>query len=151
VPFGTGKAIGDWIESEADCYSTYDIRIWHILKNFVDIIPKLQTEDFKTISFFLDNENQEFINFLNENEFESGLLEIRKNSTDVKSYLKRFFVWFNAFRVLKVVHHLRDHKYPNQPIIDEAVKMAKLKAFYNSEKDLKAMLELYRIEEMKIQ
>ena len=53
VPFGTGKAIGDWIESEADSYATYDIRIWHILKSFVDIIPTLQTDDFKTMPFLL--------------------------------------------------------------------------------------------------
>ena len=150
VPFGTGKAIGDWIESEADSYATYDIRIWHILKSFVNVIPELQQKDLNELDFYSDSENQAFINFLNENEFNSGLAEIRKNSTDITSYLKRFFVWFNAFRVLKAVHHMRDNQYSNQPILNEAIKMAQLNGFYGSKLSLKGMLELYRTEEMKI-
>ena len=150
VPFGTGKAIGDWIDSKADTYSTYDSRIWHILKSFVDIIPELQHKNLNELEFYSNTENQQFINFLNENEFDAGLTEIRKNSTDSTSFLKRFFVWFNAFRVLKAVHYLRDNQYANKPILNESIEMAKLNGFYNSESDLKGMLELYRVEEMKI-
>jgi len=150
VPFGTGKAIGDWIETKADSYSTYDFRIWSILKSFVTIIPELQTKNLTTLGFYKDPEHKFFIDFLNENDFESGLIEIRKNSTDLTSFMKRFFVWFNAFRVLKVVHFLRDTQYENKPILNEAIKMAKNNKFYNSETELNELLKSYRIEEKKI-
>ncbi len=150
VPFGTGKAIGDWIDTKAELYSTYNIRIWSILKSFVVIIPKLQTKNLTELEFYNNPEHKFFINFLNENDFENGLLEIRKNSTDLTSYLKRFFVWFNAFRVLKVVHFLRDHQYENQPILGEAIEMAKNNNFYVSETELSQLLESYRVEEKNI-
>jgi hypothetical protein len=145
VPFGTGKAIGDWIETKADVYSTYDFRIWSILKAFVTIIPQLQTKNLTELEFHSIPENHYFIQFLEENDFEKGLLEIRKNSTDVTSYLKRFYVWFNAFRVLKVVHFLRDHQYENKPILGEAIQLAEILDFYDSEIDEKELLIKYRL------
>lgn len=151
VPFGTGKAIGDWIDSDADTYSTYDFRIWSILKDFVDIIPELKDNPLNTLPFHTDPENKQFITFLNENEFDKGLNEIRKNSTDEKSFLKRFFVWFNAFRVLKVVHYLRDNQYPNRPVLNEAKKMVEILNFYNNESNEKELLQTYRKIEKLIQ
>jgi len=150
VPFGTGKAIGDWIETKADVYSTYDFRIWSILKAFVTIIPELQTKDLTDTRFYSTPENKYFIQFLEENDFDNGLIEIRKNSTDLTSYLKRFFVWFNAFRVLKVVHFLRDHQYDNKPILGEAKQLAETLNFYDSEINEKELLEKYRLIEQKI-
>ena len=147
VPFGTGKAIGDWIESKADNYSTYDVRIWNILKSFVDIIPLLQQQDLNTLPFYQDSKNKQLINFLDENNFNGGLQNIRKNSTDKDSFLKRFFVWFNAFRVLKIIHYLRDHQYSNLPIGQEAIKLAKTMQFFNGEQTEKELLIKYRIVE----
>ena len=150
VPFGTGKAIGDWIETKADTYSTYDFRIWSILKSFVEIIPELQSKNLSNLDFHSNTEHKHFIQFLNENEFENGLIEIRKNSTDSTSFLKRFFVWFNAFRVLKVVHFLRDNQYNNKPIFEEAKTLAGTLGFYNSEINETELLKTYRLVEKNI-
>lgn len=144
VPFGTGKAIGDWIETKADVYSTYDFRIWSILKSFVAIIPELQTSNLTDLEFYSIPEHSYFIQFLEDNDFESGLIEIRKNSTDSTSFLKRFFVWFNAFRVLKVVHYLRDTQYENQPILGEAKQLAETLNFYDAEVNESQLLKKYR-------
>jgi len=150
VPFGTGKAIGDWIETKADTYSTYDFRIWSILKSFVAIIQELQTKNLSELSFINNTENKYFLQFLDENDFESGLIEIRKNSTDLTSFIKRFFVWFNAFRVLKAVHFLRDAQYENKPIFDEAKQLAEILHFYNEENSEKELLKKYRMIEKNI-
>ena len=59
VPFGTGKAIGDWIETKADVYSTYDFRIWSILKAFVTIIPELKAKNLTELEFYsIDGESE---------------------------------------------------------------------------------------------
>jgi len=150
VPFGTGKAIGDWIETKADTYSTYDFRIWSILKSFVVIIPELQTKNLTELEFTTNPENKYVLQFLDENDFESGLIEIRKNSTDLTSFMKRFFVWFNAFRVLKVVHFLRDAQYENKPILDEAKQLAKTLHFYSEENSETELLKKYRMIEKNI-
>ena len=147
VPFGTGKAINDWIEGESTEYMTYDFRIWELLKAFVECIPDLQNIAFIETDFYKLPSAETFIQFLNDSDFESGLNEIRNNSTDKPSFLKRFFVWFSAFRVLKLVHFLRDEQWPNQPLFDQAVKMSKVRGFYKGETDLKTLLISYRNKE----
>jgi len=49
--------------------------------------------------------------YLIQNKFSEALLEIRKNSTNKTGFVKRFYTWFNAFRVLKFVHFARDKHY----------------------------------------
>ena len=73
--------------------------------------------------------------------------EIRKNSTNSKGFIKRFLVWFNAFRLLKAIHYLRDHQYQNQPIFNEAKKLAIKQGFYSNELNEKDLLMTYRQEE----
>lgn len=147
VPFGTGRAIGDWVEENVDEYKTYDFRIWEIIKSFVAIIPQLETQNTNELEFFNEPEYQVFIDFLNENNFAEGLNEIRKNSTNTKGFVKRFFVWFNAFRLLKAVHYLRDHQYQNQSIYYEAKVLARELNFYTDENNVKDLLLSYRAKE----
>ena len=147
VPFGTGKAINDWIQSNESEYLTYDFRIWVILKDFVTIIPLLQKQNLEELNFNQQDINQHLIQFLIQNNFQSGLNEIRKNATNESSFLKRFFVWFNAFRVLKLVHFLRDVQFPNQPILNEAIDMAKAQNFFEKATNEKELLIEYRLKE----
>jgi len=147
VPFGTGKAIGDWIESEEETYSTYDFRIFEIIKEFVEIIPTLEKSDLDQTKFSTQKENQQFIHFLIENDFNMALTEIRKNASNSKAFLKRFFIWFNAFRVLKLVHYLRDNQYQNKDIFDLSVQLARHLNFYNNQQSPKELLQLYRKQE----
>ncbi len=147
VPFGTGKAIGNWINDKASIYKTYDFRIWQIIKEFVSIIPLLKNNEIAEIDFFNQPNSQVFVEFLKQNKFNEGLAEIRRNSTDNKAFVKRFYTWFNAFRLLKAVHYLRDNQYPNQPIFEEAKTLAKTMGFYKNELTLKSLLMTYRVKE----
>ena len=44
---------------------------------------------------------------------------MKKNATSEKHFVKLFFNWFNAFRVLKYMHFARDSYYPDV-VISEA-------------------------------
>ena len=147
VPFGTGRAIGEWVDENPDTYLTYDFRIWEIIRKFVNIIPSLENQSIEDILFFNEKENSVFVDFLKQNEFQNSLNEIRKNSTNSKGFIKRFLVWFNAFRLLKAIHYLRDHQYQNQPIFNEAKKLAIKQGFYSNELNEKDLLMTYRQEE----
>lgn len=144
VPFGTGKAINDWIENQSKYYLTYDFRIWELLKKFRNIIPQLQELEINETEFSKQPDNLHFIEFLNLNNFKNDLIEIRSNSTNADSFIKRFFVWFNAFRVLKLVHYLRDEQYPNTMIFDEAKKLSQLFYFGTESANTKELLIEFR-------
>lgn len=124
VPFGTGKAIGDWLEKGVNQLSTYAFDSFEIIKSFVDKIDRLYTVDLDEIQFNLSKNNHQLLaTFLDQNNFNKALVDIRKNATNTERFKKRFFVWFNAFFVLKFVHYLRDEAYPNQPIEQEVLKL----------------------------
>ncbi len=109
VPFGTGKAVGE-ILGNAQIYDTYNPASFDLLKTFIYLVPELYTKDFSALSNQIPSE---IIPFLEEQQFESTLLEIKTNSTDAASFGKRFYRWFNAFRVMKLLHFLRDKHFEN--------------------------------------
>ncbi|MFD1553902.1 glycosyltransferase [Putridiphycobacter roseus] len=144
VPFGTGKAINDWMETEMDDYLTYDVRIWDLLREFVQTIPLLFEGKLENTPFYKNPIHQYFIKFLEINNFQEDLQGILKNSTDIHSFIKRFYAWLSAFRILKLVHYLRDEQFANQPIFEQAKGMALRNNFYADEADEKALLIRYR-------
>ena len=109
VPFGTGKAVGE-ILNNAQIYDTYNPESFKILKTFIQLVPAFYNSKFSALSNQIP---QQLMPFLEEQDFENTLLEIKTNSTDAASFEKRFYRWFNAFRVMKLLHFLRDHHYQN--------------------------------------
>jgi hypothetical protein len=137
VPFGTGKAIGDWIESQELVYFTYDFNSFLILKVLVDNISKIYKKENYNIK------SKVLLQFMESINFENKIEEIRKNTTNYLNFEKRFFTFFNAFTVLKYVHFARDNSYPNLPVKEEASKLLKL--VYPQECDEKSTVEILEI------
>ena len=124
VPFGTGKAIGDWIESENLVFNTYGFESFQILKAFVDCVPAFMNESIEKLPINLnESQKQLLFGFLSTQKFEEALVEIIKNSKRESAFIKRFFRWFDAFKVLKFMHYLRDNGISNQPVLSESIKL----------------------------
>lgn len=137
VPFGTGKAIGDWIESQEFVYFTYDLNSFLILKELVCNILNIYNKVSYTIKSKVLLQFMELINF------ENKIEEIRQNTTNYLNFEKRFFTFFNAFTVLKYVHFARDNSFPNLPVKEESVKLLKL--VYPQECEEKPTIEILEI------
>lgn len=109
VPFGTGRAIKEMMENEREIEKSYAFEVFEILKeSFANV---------KTWYNLNSTFNPKMIQFIGEKEFSEKIHEIKSNSTNKEGFEKRFFQWFNAFKVLKFVHFLRDNYYPNMPLI----------------------------------
>jgi glycosyltransferase involved in cell wall biosynthesis len=118
VPFGTGKAIGDYVSNQDQQYYTYNFKSFELIREWVEKIPDLYKSDFINLQWTEKNKSasEHLLNFLESEKFTDALVEIRKNSPTLESFMKRFYVWFDAFRVLKLVHYLRDFLYPDIPV-----------------------------------
>lgn len=114
VPFGTGKAVREWLENSETDYFTYAPDSFLDLKKFFSRIEKwqaLDNKDFMIQEFSsLPDSIQQFIT---EDLFIKELHEINRQSTNLETYKKRFFQWWDGFKVLKYVHFCRDNFYPN--------------------------------------
>jgi hypothetical protein len=152
VPFGTGKAIGDWVKANCDEFRTYSFLSFQLIKEFIDLVPDLFLYPFNN---FTEKNNQankfdHLFDFLKNEKFELALEEIKKNSTDLVSFTNRFFRWFDAFRVLKLIHYLRDNQFQNSAIVQESLALLqafKIKKYPNNSASL---LEIYRQLERKM-
>jgi hypothetical protein len=60
------------------------------------------------------------LDFLDAQNFGEALVEIRKHSASPVTFQKRFWRWFNMFRILKFIHNARQHGYPDIPVRDAA-------------------------------
>ena len=140
VPFGTGKAIGDWVTSDKKEYTTYNFQTFKEIKRFVDFIPQLYQE---TSIQGLDV-CYEFKHFLNENGLGEAIAEAKTNSTSYVSFKKRLLVWFDAFRVLKAVHYLRDTVFPVQNIEQSVSELAEANQWSTLPKSTIVLLTMLR-------
>jgi nitrate reductase NapAB chaperone NapD len=114
VPFGTGKAQGDWINNEKKQYLTYHPDIAIILKSLFDWVNKKGKE---LVNVQVEDLPSQIIEFIGEKQWQKRINEIAKNTTNDKQFIKRFFSWFNLFMVMRFAHFYRDNYKKNIPVM----------------------------------
>ncbi len=120
VPFGTGKAINDYLKIADKGFYTYNLQAFKYLQVFFKNIPEFYLAGAKLVTLggvlpYI------MIDFLNAYFFDERIDEIRRNSSNFNSFEKRFYRWFNAFMVLKFVHFVRDNAHPNVRVEKAAI------------------------------
>ncbi|NNE15759.1 MAG: glycosyltransferase family 2 protein [Saprospiraceae bacterium] len=107
VPFGTGKAVNDIISSE-QAYQTYNPKSFNILSDwFLQIFKSYE----KGADLVHHSDNVTFNTYLESIHAKDKISEIESNISDINGFIKRFFVWFDAFALMKYLHYMRDHGY----------------------------------------
>jgi hypothetical protein len=113
VPFGTGAAVVQQLQSD-DGLLTYAPELFRMLAIF-----------FKGMEFFcsgvcldhfLKSRPAILLEFLDRQNFGEAVVEIRHNSASPESFKKRFWRWFNVFRIMKFLHFARENGYPDIPV-----------------------------------
>ena len=112
VPFGTGKAMQNWLDEEKHELFSYHPQSFIDLKGLDESLLDLYNGK-NTISETVQA-------FLATIDFEENLINIKKNSTSEVHFIEVFYKWFNAFKVLKYMHFVRDNYYPDMPVFDGA-------------------------------
>ncbi len=145
VPFGTGKAINDYLKSPNKIYYSYNLNAFKYLKIFFKNIPEfyINTPSLVTLGGVIP---YVMIDFLNAYFFDERMEEIKRNSSGFNSFEKRFYRWFNAFMVLKFVHFVRDNAHPNVNVERAAFDLLREMDYdgINEVRSLSDLLEVYR-------
>jgi len=144
VPFGTGAAIEKLAGEAGKTWMTYNINAFGELKILFS----------KTELLFACDEDQLFKTFqdlpeglklfIREDEWNNKIAEIKKNTSGLQSFRKRFYNWFNMFmivRYLNTVHLQLFQKVPANEAAAELLRMLGNEYFSSNPKDL---LKMYR-------
>lgn len=133
VPFGTGPQVNEFLSRQE--LLTYKLDSFLELKDFVKEVPRLY------------DENVEFSGamgeFLKSIALDVHLEEIRKNSSSLDAFVKRFYTFFDAFKVVKFLNFVHQSAYVKADILGEARSLLELQS-KQAPQNTKSLLELYR-------
>jgi len=140
VPFGTGRAMTEWKENGSSEYLTYNPDSFEAIRPLFTNLKKIYLEGTEQIDL-----HECIKEFLHHELFEENLNSAKAKTRDFRSFKKRFYSWFNAFKLMKFLHFARDNYYENIPVI-EASKWL-LKEFYSIQdvpSEPEQILKMYR-------
>jgi len=116
VPFGTGASITKLKEGNGDSLLTYNMLAFkelRILFSMVEKIYELNTEELKGYYKVLP---QGLKSFFSEDEWIKKMAEIRNNTSGLPSFKKRFFGWFNMFKIVKYLNHVHSEIFEKRAV-----------------------------------
>ncbi|MCD4748373.1 MAG: hypothetical protein K8R59_03275 [Thermoanaerobaculales bacterium] len=116
VPFGTGASVGRYIGCEAEGYAVYNTESFRVLGEWLAVVRdglELSADDLLQRAEAI---HQELREFLSERDFETVWPRLQRNASKSENLEAQFHRWFDGFKTLKLVHHLRDTVFPQQPI-----------------------------------
>ena len=135
VPFGTGRAILEGLNTKKDLSLTYDFQSFEIIRSWIN---RIETKDFKYGNF------PEILKaYMGEEIWVKYHSTMLNNTNSHKSYLKLFYNIFDAFWMLKFIHFLRDNYYPNTRLLDNTNALL-IKMNYPIISSITSQLEFFR-------
>jgi hypothetical protein len=104
VPFGTGPALQKMLaENQLSKYS-YQVEAFKTLKKFFNKIDLFFKKSKKEVEEYIGDLPEYLLLFLKEDDFLHKIEEINRHTASLSNFRKRFFLYFNAFKILKYLN-----------------------------------------------
>ena len=144
VPFGTGPKIEKIVNHEEPELFTYNPETLDGIKQFFYIKNNFFKKDDAVVINSCKFLPEILLKFLNKLNYIDAVAEINKNSATPEAFTKRFFNWFNAFRILKYLNFSHENHYRKIEICNACnILLEKLK-IENSNKNPEELLLFFR-------
>jgi len=104
VPFGTGPALQKMLAENQLTKLTYRVEAFRALKVFFDKIDSFFKKPEKEIEDCINDLPEYLLSFLKEDGFLHKIEEINRHTASLLNFRKRFFLYFNAFKILKYLN-----------------------------------------------
>jgi hypothetical protein len=144
VPFGTGPAIQKIIASGQEMM-TYAPDSFRDLKVFLNTIHEFYKVDDEKILLKCGKLPQSICAFMETNQCISAISEINRNSAGIQSFINRFYRWFDAFRIIKLLNYCALEHYPRVSVENAARELLKDKGIeFSDDGTVRDLLILFR-------
>lgn len=144
VPFGTGAAMGKLEGGKEKDYLTYNIRAFEDLKVLFPQAGLL----FRLKGFDLVRKYNDLPvsirRFIQKDEWVSSIEEINNNTSSLQSFNKRFFRWFNMFRIVRYLNYVHDDIYEKMPVNEAAAALLRNLGVNVDSDDPEILLNVFR-------
>lgn len=146
VPFGTGQRVNRFIQHVQNEYLLYSADTFKVLKKWLAVFNNntiLSADEYLRLAKEIDCG---LYDFLEMNNFKSEWSSIVSNSKQSAQIQKQKLFWFDGFRTLKLIHYLRDTRFPLMPMF---AALDELFGMLNTETGLCSETEIPDIETQK--
>lgn len=144
VPFGTGATIQKLTDGNPETLMTYNVKAFKELCLF-----------FESISLYYscsDAELEQNYNcipgglrsFIDFQELKEKILEIKSNTSGLRSFKKRFFCWFNMFKIVKYLNRVHEDIFEKVPVNEGAYELLHIIGIDFNSKESSDLLKYYR-------
>jgi hypothetical protein len=120
VPFGTGATIRRFAAGQQTEILTWPLDSFDDLSLIFSLVPELFNAKEAERVRIMRHLPPHALEYLAANDFSSAVEQMNRNSSGIITFRKRFFNWFNAFRLLKFLNYTRDNIRENLPIANTA-------------------------------
>ena len=127
VPFGTGASITKLNADKSSTLSTYNFLAFRELRIFFGMIVVFYECSSRGLQAQFSSIPQGLRMFLNETEWVEKMMEIKNNTSGLLSFKKRFFEWFNMFRIVKYLNYVHTDFFEKKDIHESASELLETK------------------------
>lgn len=118
VPFGTGPALQKILEEPDGQMKVYAVEAFLALKLFFDARFSFFKKERNTIEPFFYTLHPSLCSFLMDTNALDDIDDCNRNCASIRSFEKRFFHYFNAFRIIKYLNFAHDSFFYRAPLED---------------------------------
>jgi len=118
VPFGTGRRVRRFLAHTQDEYLLYDPRSYQIIRDWLAVVADHLDGDADGLLVRAGMICPQLKDFLEANGFVQTWERLQRHSADDQQLHGQFHRWFDGFRTLKFIHHLRDNGFPERPMFE---------------------------------
>jgi hypothetical protein len=144
VPFGTGASMEKMASAGERTYLTYNFEAFRQLRAFFDMVEQFYNTSDDDLYELYNMLPPAVRSFACENELRVKIREFHENTSGYKSFRKRFFVWFNMFRVVKYLNHLHSGMFMKTDVTAAASELLREKGIVLSGEDTESLLLYFR-------
>ena len=119
VPFGTGRRMTELQDEDADRLA-YHPDTFDILRDWIAVFESEPTSGILGTANAIAPPLAEYLGTQN---IESAWEKLECNASSQAALVRQRHRWFDAFRTLKCLHHLRDNGYPDQPLFESVASL----------------------------
>lgn len=144
VPFGTGASIGKLTSGPGSSLLTYNFNAFKELRTFFAGIEKYYDCSIEELSGYYKSFPEGLRLFSEEKEWIEKMREISINTSGLSSFKKRFFGWFNMFRIVKYLNYVHQDYFKKSDVEVSACELLDAIGINAGSKDPGELLSLYR-------
>jgi hypothetical protein len=144
VPFGTGASIGKLSSDRSSTLLTYNMLAFRELRTFFELTDVFFKCSPEQLNEHFDLIPQGLRLFLDQKEWIDKMIEVKNNTSGIESFKKRFYVWFNMFRVVKYLNYVHLDFFEKKPVDSSASELLEIRGITLDLKEPLDLLLYYR-------